>query len=200
MANYDRKDIYYQKAKEAGYRSRASYKLLEIQERFKILRPDSRVLDLGAWPGGWLQVAENICGKHGFVAGIDLVEIEPIQGVLTVQGDVADEIKMQYLLEKCGSRFDVVLSDMSMKLTGIKEADQAGICGILELALYAASYTLREGGTFVAKVFKGGQIDNIIKEARKQFGTIKRAELKSTRKTSNEFYIICLNFKGNKIK
>ncbi len=199
MANYDRKDAYYIKAKAEGYRSRASYKLLEINEKFKIFHPNSKVLDLGAWPGGWLQVAKELCGKRGFIAGIDLVEIEPIEGVYTVCGDACDDEKIQDLLNKAGSKFDIVMSDMSSKLTGIKEADQAAISGILELGLFVAQKTLKDKGTFIAKVFKGGQIDSVIKEARKLFGTIKRTELKATRKTSNEFYIVCFDFKGNNI-
>lgn len=199
MANYDRKDTYYIKAKEEGYRSRAAYKLLEINEKFKIFHPTSKVLDLGAWPGGWLQVAKKLCGEKGFVAGIDLVEIEPIKEVYTVCGDACDDEKILELLNKAGSKFDVVMSDMSSKLTGIKEADQAAISGILELALFVTQKTLKKNGTFIAKVFKGGQIDSVIKEAQKLFKTVKRTELKSTRKTSNEFYIVCFDFKENNI-
>lgn len=198
MANYDRKDTYYLKAKEEGYRSRASYKLLEINEKFKLFHKNSKVLDLGAWPGGWLQVAKKL-SPQGFIAGIDLVEIEPIEGVYTVTGDACDDEKINDILEKAGGKFDIVMSDMSSKLTGIREADQAAICGILELALFVMQKTLKQNGVFIAKVFKGGDIDKIIKEARKLFGTIKRAELNATRKTSNEFYIICLDYKANNV-
>lgn len=198
MANYDRKDSYYIKAKEEGYRSRASYKLLEINEKFKIFNKNSKVLDLGAWPGGWLQVAKKLSPK-GFIAGIDLVEIEPIEGVYTVCGDVCDDEKIDDILQKANGKFDIVMSDMSSKLTGIKEADQAAISGILELALYVMQKTLKPNGIFIAKVFKGGQIDNVIKEARKLFGTIKRVQLQATRKTSNEFYIICFDYKSNNV-
>lgn len=198
MANYDRKDKFYMMAKEEGYRSRASYKLLEIQDKFKLFHKTSKVLDLGAWPGGWLQVAAKLCPR-GFVAGIDLVEIEPIEGVYTVTGDACDDEKIDEILQKAGSKFDIVMSDMSSKLTGIREADQAAISGILELGLYVMQKTLKQNGVFIAKVFKGGEVDKVIKEARKLFGTIKRVELDATRKTSNEFYIICFDYKANNI-
>ncbi|MGI6681252.1 MAG: SAM-dependent methyltransferase [Bdellovibrionota bacterium] len=198
MANYDRKDSYYLKAKEDGYRSRASYKLLEINEKFKIFKKDSYVLDLGSWPGGWLQVAKKLSPK-GFIAGIDLVEIEPIKGVYTTIGDASDDEKINEILKKANGLFDIVLSDMAAKLTGIKATDDVAAAGILELALFVMQKTLKQNGIFVAKVFKCGEIDTVIKEARKLFRTIKRVELKSSRKTSNEFYIICFDYKANNI-
>jgi 23S rRNA (uridine2552-2'-O)-methyltransferase len=194
MSQYDRKDHLYQKAKDEGYRSRAAYKLIEIQEGYNLIRPGDSVLDVGAWPGGWLQVALEFVGQKGSVTGIDLVAIDPIDDPRChlITGDARD---LDTLLENQGANFDVVVSDMSPKLSGIKEADQAGIVGCAELALWAATQFLKNGGNFAVKLFKGGQVDTFVKTARPMFNWLVRTELKSTRNTSNEFYVIGLGFK-----
>lgn len=193
-SKYNRKDHLYHKAKESGYRSRAAYKLIEIQTAYGIIPKGGQVLDVGAWPGGWTQVALEYVGPNGSVTGVDLQEVEPIEDprCSLLVGDARD---LDTLLAREGLQFDCVISDMSPKLTGIKEADQAGSVGCAELALYVAAQFLEDGGNFVAKVFKGGDVETFVKNARPMFNKLIRTELKSTRKTSNEFYVIGLGFK-----
>ncbi len=194
-SQYNRKDHLYQKAKDEGYRSRAAYKLVELQQNHKLIQPGSHVLDVGAWPGGWTQVALEFVGPSGSVTGIDLVEMEPINDprCTLITGDARD---IESYLKNPEMRFDVVMSDMSHKLTGIKEADQAAIVGIAELARYVAQQNLKKGGNFVVKVFKGSEVEGFVKSTRPMFNKVLRSELKSTRNTSNEFYVIGLGFKG----
>jgi len=194
---YNRKDHLYKRAKAEGYESRAAFKLIELDTRYKLLSPGNVVLDLGAWPGGWLQVASPRVGPRGIVVGIDLVAITDItaDNVRTITGDVRDESTIAEALQVAGRKFDLVLSDMSPKLTGIKEADQAGTVGCAELAFYTAQNTLRTGGNFIAKVFKGNETEVFVKTLRPRFNSVARVELDSTRKTSNEFYIVGLGIK-----
>jgi 23S rRNA (uridine2552-2'-O)-methyltransferase len=193
-SKYNRKDHLYQKAKEAGYRSRAAYKLKEIQAAYKIIQNGGSVLDVGAWPGGWCQVALEYVGPAGAVWGIDLVAVDPIDDPRChlITGDARD---LGELLPPSTPRFDCVISDMSPKLTGIREADQAGIVACAELALWAAQEFLKQGGNFVVKVFKGNEVEKFVKSARPMFNKLVRSELDSTRNTSNEFYVIGLGFK-----
>lgn len=193
-SQYNRKDHLYQKAKDEGYRSRAAYKLKEIQDSYKIIKPSSHVLDVGAWPGGWTQVALEYLGPNGTVTGIDLQALDPIDDprCRLIAGDARD---LEEILGETSPCFDCVISDMSPKLTGIKEADQAGTVACAELALYVAQQFLKKDGTFVAKVFKGGEVEGFVKSARPMFNKLVRAELDSTRNSSNEFYVIGLGFK-----
>ncbi len=197
-ADYNRKDRLYERAKEEGYRSRAAYKLIELDKKHKILRSGAKVFDLGAWPGGWTQVASTAVGPKGVVVAIDLVPIDPLpaENVLLICGDARDDSHIQAALAHAGTRFDVVVSDMSPKLTGIREADQAGTVGCAELALYVAGQVLKEGGDLVIKVFKGNDTEVFVRQLRSAFTKVVRAELDSTRKTSNEFYLLGRGFKG----
>lgn len=194
-SDYNRKDHLYHKAKEEGFQSRAAYKLIEIQKTYKVIPHGGHVLDVGAWPGGWTQVALDIIGPRGSVTAIDLVPLEPIDDprCKLLTGDARD---IEELLGNPGPCFDSVISDMSPKLTGIKEADQAGTVACAELALWVAQQLLKKGGSFVVKVFKGGSVEGFVKSARPMFNKLVRSELKSTRNTSNEFYVIGLGFKG----
>ena len=193
-SKYNRKDHLYQKAKDEGYRSRAAYKLKEIQSTYKIIPPNGRVLDVGAWPGGWCQVALEFISHGGEVWGVDLQALDPIDDPRChlLAGDARD---LESLLPDPDLRFDCVISDMSPKLTGIKEADQAGIVGCAELALWVAQRFLKPGGNFVVKVFKGNEVEMFVKSARPMFNRLVRSELDSTRNSSNEFYVIGLGFK-----
>ena len=196
--SYNRKDHLYKRAKEEGFASRASFKLIELNKRFSILKQGAKVLDLGCWPGGWLQVASERVGPRGMVVGIDLVPTETLSlsNVKTITGDARSEEVIEQAIHLGGSRFDVVLSDMSPKLTGIKEADQAGTVACAELALEAADRLLRPGGDLLIKVFKGNDTEQFVKSARSRFNATSRVELDSTRKTSNEFYLVFRGFRG----
>ncbi|MEZ4755078.1 MAG: RlmE family RNA methyltransferase [Bdellovibrionota bacterium] len=200
MANYNRKDHLYKQAKADGYRSRAAFKLLELHQKYKFLTRGAKVLDLGAWPGGWLQIAREKVGSAGVVVGIDLVEMDEFnsENVHLVVGDVKDQETLDKALTLIDGKFDVVMSDMSAKLTGIKVADQAASVGLAETALWVSQQMLRPGGIYLAKVFKGGEVDEFVKSIRPLFNKVIRAELKSTRKTSKEFYIVGLELKSDK--
>lgn len=198
-ADYNRKDKLYERAKEEGYRSRAAYKLLELNKKYSILRPGGKVFDLGAWPGGWTQVASSAVGRNGVVVALDLVALDPLPeaNVHLLCGDARDEQQIAAALQIAGAHFDAVISDMSPKLTGIKEADQAGTVGCAELAQYVAGQVLKKGGDLVLKVFKGSDTDLFVRQLRQEFDKVLRVELDSTRKTSNEYYVVGRGFKGS---
>ncbi len=195
--SYNRKDHFYQKAKEEGYRSRAAYKLIELNDKHKLLNQGSLVLDLGCWPGGWLQVAAEKVGPNGLVVGVDLVKVEDIgqDNVRCICGDARDEATLKQLRELSSSGFDLILSDMSPKLSGIREVDQAGSVGCAELAVWLAGQVVKSGGTLVVKVFKGNETEQFVKSTRPMFNKLIRTELDATRKSSNEFYVLGFGFK-----
>ena len=196
---YNRKDHFYNKAKEAGYRSRAAYKLVELQKKYKLLKSGAKVLDLGCWPGGWLQVASQTVGPNGVVVGIDLVEADSLKdrNVRIIRGDAGDSSAIASCIEAAGSVFDIIISDMSPKLSGIAEVDQSGIVACGELALNAALECLRPGGALVMKVFKGEETNAFVKKVERHFQKVTRCELDATRQTSNEFYVLATGLKGN---
>jgi 23S rRNA (uridine2552-2'-O)-methyltransferase len=199
--SYKRKDALHQKAKSEGYRSRAAYKLIELNKKYSLLKVGQTVLDLGCWPGGWMQVASKIVGQKGLVVGIDLAEQEPLNlsNAHFLLGDACDEdiLKKAFsLLPDPAARFDLVISDMSPKLTGIREVDQAGTSRVIELALYVADNALRADGSVIIKCFPGNDTELVIKSARKKFQKIIRTVPDATRKSSNEFYIIGVGYKG----
>lgn len=194
---YNRQDALYQKAKDSGYRSRAAYKLLELDEKHRLIKQGSKILDLGCWPGGWLQVAAGKTGPKGLVVGIDLKPVEklPQGNVVTLVGDAGEGDKIEELRQAAGGYFDVVLSDMSPKLCGVPEVDSCAAAACGELALRAACQLLRTGGSAVIKVFKNSEVETFVKTARPLFNKLIRSELEASRKTSNEFYLIGLGFK-----
>ncbi|WKZ57569.1 MAG: RlmE family RNA methyltransferase [Bdellovibrionota bacterium] len=191
---YNRKDHFYERAKSEGYRSRAAYKLKELDAKFNLLTPNAKILDLGCWPGGWLQVAAEKVKPPGCIVGIDLKASDPIDkpGVVLLQGDVRDAAIQAMARMHAPEGFDLVLSDMSPHLTGIKEVDSAAVEGVVELALSVAQTMLRPQGKFVCKVFKSGNIEQIIKSLRSCFSKVIREELDATRSTSNEFYVVAI--------
>ena len=199
MANYDRKDGLYKQAKASGYRSRAFFKLEEIQKKHKIIKKGDKVIDMGAWPGGWLQCARKFVGSSGLVTGIDLVEIDPFENknIFTIKGDLRDPEPIEEALSLADGKYDVLVSDMSPKLSGIKDADRLASVALLELAAFLAAQVLRVGGSFVAKGFKCNETEEFIRATRPAFSKLVRLELKSTRKTSKEFYIVGFGYKGN---
>lgn len=189
---YNRKDRFYTQAKESGYRSRASYKLKEIQDKLKIIKVGHRVLDLGCFPGGWLQVAAELVGESGLVVGIDRVFTEdlPNSNIKIILGDLYESSSREEIQKISPESFDVVLSDMSPSLTGIKDSDDSRSAELLQLASGFAREVLKQSGTFVAKIFPGHDCDLFVKEERKKWGTFQTLSLKSTRGSSIEKYIV----------
>jgi 23S rRNA (uridine2552-2'-O)-methyltransferase len=195
---YERKDALYRRAKEEGYRSRAAYKLLELQRRLRMIRRGDAVIDLGAWPGGWLQVAAELVGPRGRVLGIDVVALAtfPDPRVLLVQADVADHDLPVRARDLLGRPADVVLSDMAPKLTGIAPRDAARSAELLEHAAGFAAAVLRPGGTLVMKTFGGAEGDAARATLAAVFERIRRVGLEATRKGSSELYLAAVGYRG----
>lgn len=194
---YNRKDRFYELAKEEGYLSRAAYKLLEIQKKFRLVSSKSKVLDLGAAPGGWTQVLLELLGPEGILVAIDLVplELEQDSRLTLIQGDLHDPDVRELTIKAAKGFVDSVLSDMSAKLTGINELDQAQSVACGEAAVSVARATLKAGGSLVIKLFKGQDTETFVKSLKPLFNVIKREQLESTRSTSNEFYLIATGFR-----
>ncbi len=200
MSNtYERKDRLYQQAKEQGYRSRAAYKLDELNKKRKFLHKGTRVLDLGCFPGGWLQVALEKIGPTGVVIGVDLREVKPVVSSTgnkahILLGDINDPCIQEAIRKEADGLVDVLLSDMSPQLSGIRFADVARSASLVEQAYLTAVSVLRDGGVFVAKIFPGEEADELFDEIRPQFKKLERIVLKSTRKSSNELYLFGAGF------
>jgi 23S rRNA (uridine2552-2'-O)-methyltransferase len=189
-------DHYFRKAKKQHYLTRAVYKLEEIQKKYKILRKGCRVLDLGAAPGSWIQLARGIIGQSGLIVGIDLKPIEhPFpNSVVTLQGDIFDREFVEATLRD-HLPFDVVLSDMAPATSGIRVADSARSALLFERAFEIARWALQPGGTFLAKIFHGSEFHQLLAELKKQFGQTRVIRPEATRKQSKEIYVLALNLK-----
>jgi 23S rRNA (uridine2552-2'-O)-methyltransferase len=194
---YERKDAFYKKAKREGYRARSAYKLIELNREFRVLRPGLRVVDLGSWPGGWVQVAAELVGQSGKVVGIDLVALEPLSfaRVALLQGDATDPAQQERILAALDGPADVVLSDMAPKLTGIKEVDEARSMELCRAAFHCAQTLLRPGGTLLLKVFMGSEYKALLSELRSVFTSVKTTKPQSSRKGSAETYVFATGFK-----
>lgn len=194
---YKHKDAFYTRAKQEGYRSRAAYKLLELNREFHLLHRGDRVVDLGSWPGGWLQVASRIVGEEGKVVGIDRVALEPLpwENVTVLQGDASDPKVRERILTLLGHKADVVLSDMAPKLSGVKEADEARTMELCQIALACARALLRPGGRFLVKMFMGAAAKEFVDEVRGVFQSVKSTRPEATRKGSAEVYVVASRFK-----
>ena len=188
---YQRKDAFYARAKAEGYRSRASYKLLDLARRYQLFKRGDHVVDLGAWPGGWLQVAAELVGPRGVVVGVDLVPIDPLPQawVSTLLGDASEPAVLEQLRERCGGRVDVVLSDMSPKLSGIRDRDAARSEGLAEAAVGIAEQLVAPGGRMVMKVFSGAESE-ALRLARRVFTAAKLTKPESSRRESAEMYLV----------
>jgi 23S rRNA (uridine2552-2'-O)-methyltransferase len=194
--SYRLRDSYYKKAKQQGYRSRAAYKLLELQERFRILRAGESVVDLGAAPGGWLQVAAKLVGPSGKVLGVDLQPIEPLnqKNIIIVQGDIAALQTEQRIMEYLGRPTDSVISDVAPKLTGIRDTDEARSLELNGTALAVAKRLLRPGGNFLIKSFVSEELRSFSAELEKQFRSVQRTRPDASRKGSSEIYFFAKDY------
>jgi 23S rRNA (uridine2552-2'-O)-methyltransferase len=188
-------DPYVKRAKAEDYRSRAAYKLLELDERFALLKGVRHVVDLGVAPGGWSQVVRRrIPGAS--VVGIDLLPTDPIDGVTILQMDFMDDSAPDQLREALGAPADLVLSDMAANTVGHPQTDHLRTMGLVETAMDFASEILRPGGAFVAKVLAGGADNNLVAELKRRFTTVKHAKPPASRKDSSEWYVVAQGFKG----
>ena len=188
-------DPYVKQAKAEGYRSRAAYKLIEMDEKFGILRGSKRIVDLGIAPGGWAQVARKVVPKAQ-VVGIDLLEVEPIEGVEIFQMDFMDDNAPHVLEEALGGKADLVMSDMAANTVGHKQTDHLRTMGLVEAGAWFAIENLDKGGTFLAKVLAGGTDTDLLDLLKKHFKTVKHAKPPASRKGSSEWYVIAQGFKG----
>ena len=190
-------DPFVKKAQLEGYRSRSAYKLVELNEKDRLIRPGMRIMDLGSAPGGWSQVAGKLVGAKGRVLATDILHMDPIKNVDFIQGDFTDEAVVAQLLEWLGGgKFDLIVSDIAPNITGIDSADQASSMYFLELALDTVRQTLKPGATFVAKMFQGSGSDQYVKELRTSFGKVLIRKPAASRAESREVYIVAKEFKG----
>lgn len=184
-------DFYVRRAKELGYRSRAAFKLLEIDERDKLLRPGLTVIDLGAAPGGWSQVAKDRVGPGGRVLALDVLPMNPIAGVEFVEGDFnSPEVVERLLAALNGRAIDLVISDMAPNISGLEGVDQARSLHLAELALDFASQHLKPGGSLLVKVFQGAGFDEFVRALRGQFGQMLTRKPAASRGRSSEVYLL----------
>lgn len=184
------------KARSDGYRSRAAFKLLEINTRDRLLIPGARVVDLGAAPGGWSQVAAGIAGA-GRVIAVDLLEIAPMSGVAVVRGDFrAPEVQARIVAALGGHQADVVLSDLSPNISGIASADQARAAELVRTGLDFCRAQLRPGGAFLVKVFQGEEFAVLLKEMKSLFREVRTLKPAASREQSRETYLLARGLKG----
>ncbi len=198
MSAYDRKDHFHQRAKREGFRSRAAYKLLEIQQSQRLLRPGQRVIDLGCWPGGWLQVAAQAVGPSGRVAGLDLAAIDPPldnENVFSLSGDLTQPPVIKELIELLGGRANVLLCDAAPKLTGIRDTDHAREGELLEAVEGLLGQLLVAGGTLLIKILDGPDAMAVDRRLRQRFDKAKAVKPKASRKGSSERYLIGRGYK-----
>jgi 23S rRNA (uridine2552-2'-O)-methyltransferase len=189
-------DPYVKRARAENYRSRAAYKLLELDERFGLLTGVQAVVDLGIAPGGWSQVVRRKAPRASIV-GIDLLPTDPIEGVAIVQMDFMDEAAPDRLKEAIGGPADLVLSDMAANTVGHQQTDHLRTMALVEAGLEFAREVLRPGGAYVAKVLAGGADNELVAELKRNFATVKHAKPPASRKESSEWYVIAQGFKGS---
>ena len=190
-------DPYVKQAQKDGYRSRASYKLLEVQEKYKLIRPGMSVVDLGAAPGGWSQVTSRLIGGEGRLIASDILEMDSIPDVTFIQGDFTEDEVLARILEAVGnSQVDLVISDMAPNMSGTPEVDMPKAMFLCELALDLAERILKPGGNFVIKIFQGEGFDVYLKDARKKFDKIQMIKPDSSRGSSREQYMLAWGYRG----
>jgi len=190
-------DPYVAEAKRLGYRSRAAFKLIQLDERFRLLAPGRRIVDLGCAPGGWTQLAVQRVGMRGLVVGIDLSTTEPLPGAVLIQGDFRDPEAAAAVIAALGGAADLVLSDMAAPATGHARTDHLRIVALAQDAFAFADTILRPGGAFVAKVFQGGTEAGLLAELKRAFAEIRHAKPAASRAESVETYVVAKGFRGN---
>ena len=188
--NKQRRDTYVRQSKVDGYRARSAYKLIEINEKFKIFKGGLTVIDIGAAPGSWSQYANKV-SKNGKLISIDLKKMEPIGSSIQIQGDFTEEGVQREIKKNTTSKVDVVMSDMAVNTTGIKNIDSIQTGELCKEAMVFAKDLLIENGYFISKIFMGGTFNEIVAEGKKYFKEVKVFKPKSSRKDSKESFIIC---------
>jgi 23S rRNA (uridine2552-2'-O)-methyltransferase len=189
-------DPYVKQAQRDGYRSRSSYKLIQLNEKDRLIRPGMLIVDLGAAPGGWSQVAAGLIAEQGMVLATDILPMDPLRNVEFLQGDFTQEAVLEQLLQRLGGRqADLILSDMAPNISGIESADQAGAMYLVELALDFARRTLKPRGDFVAKVFQGSGSDVYLKDLRTSFDKVSIRKPAASRSRSREVYAVAKGFR-----
>jgi 23S rRNA (uridine2552-2'-O)-methyltransferase len=199
MPRYERKDHYHQRAKAEGFRSRAAYKLMEIDDAHRLLRRGARVADLGCWPGGWLQVAAQRVGPEGRVVGVDVAPIDPPlaeANVFAISGDISDPAVIAAILEQAGGACDAVLSDAAPKLTGIRATDRAHEEALLDAIAAAYPKLLAPGGTLLVKLLECPEAHAFELGVRKRFEVTKVVKPQASRKGTTERYLLARGFEG----
>ncbi|UFH49976.1 23S rRNA (uridine(2552)-2'-O)-methyltransferase RlmE [Pseudomonas sp. KNUC1026] len=190
-------DPFVKQAQKDGYRSRASYKLLEIQEKDKLIRPGMSVIDLGAAPGGWSQVTSRLIGGQGSLIASDILDMDAIADVTFIKGDFTDDAVLARILEAVGdSQVDLVISDMAPNMSGLSAVDMPKAMFLCELALDLSGRVLRPGGDFLIKIFQGEGFDSYLKTVRQMFEKVQMRKPSSSRDRSREQYLLARGFKG----
>ena len=190
-------DVYVRRAKEEGYRSRASFKLLEIQEQDKLIRQGMTIVDLGAAPGGWSQVAANLAGEKGQVIASDILSIDSLPGVEFLQGDFTKDAVLERLIELLKDRqADLVISDMAPNMSGMKDIDLPRVMYLAELALDLARTVLKPDAVFLVKVFHGEGYEEMQKALKSSFNSVKVRKPKASRARSSEIYLLAAGFRS----
>jgi 23S rRNA (uridine2552-2'-O)-methyltransferase len=189
-------DPYVARAKREGFRSRAAYKLAEIDDQYRLLKPGARVIDLGAAPGGWSEVAARRAGPRGRVVAIDILEMKPVAGVEFLQLDFLDETAPGRIKAMLDGKADVVLSDMAANATGHRRTDHLRIMALAEAAAHFAREVLAEGGSFLCKVLQGGTEAALLAELKRDFASVKHVKPPASRTDSAELYLLARGFRG----
>lgn len=189
-------DPYVKAAKAAGWRSRAAFKIIELDERFGLFRPGQSIVDLGAAPGGWTQVAVKRAGERGKVVALDILPMDPVPGAITLQGDFNEEAAERAVLEALDGTADLVISDIAPNTTGHNATDHIRILALVELAADFARKVLTPGGAFVAKVFQGGTERDLLNALKRDYATVRHAKPPASRKDSAEMYVVAQGFRG----
>ena len=191
-----KREHFYKEAKRVGYRARSAFKLQQIQKKFNIITKNDLILDLGAAPGGWSQIAKNLTGESGTVIAVDILDIKTLPGIQTIQGDIEENETIEEIKQQIGNKkADVILSDMSPDITGNYSIDQARSLYLCEKAFETTEILLKPGGHFICKIFEGEDTKKFIEKVKKRFQMIKKYSPEASRKSSSEIYIIAKSLK-----